>query len=223
MAKTLPMVLRQTFKDYEIVLVDSGSTDGTLEFVRKFPVRVIKTNQPNPRSFNHARAFNEGAHQVKGEYLVRLSGDAVPVNECWLENLLEGLDEPKVAGTFSKYIFSVLCDLNFQIWFRSIFNFWRGGKLASLAGGSCAIKRSCWKEYPFNQNFGPGEDWEWGEVMRLKGYKILFNKDSLVFHEHRSSLTKQLKDFFHWLFIGTYKGIKRMEEVRRERKMATYA
>lgn len=201
MERTLPVIFKQTIKDFEVIIVDSRSTDGALEVMKKFPVKIIHTDQSDPKTFNHARAFNEGAAAAKGRYLVRLSGDAVPINENWLENLIKDLKTKNVAGICGRYIFSIRADFLFQFWFRPFFSFLRGGT-TSFTGGNCAIKRVCWQEYPFNEKWGPGEDREWGETMKTKGYKILFNRNAAVFHEHRSGIKKQLKNIWWYLSKG---------------------
>lgn len=199
MERTLPMIFKQTFKDFEVIIVDSGSTDGAFEVMKKFPVKIIHSDQPDPKTFNHARAFNEGATASKGKYLVRLSGDAVPANKHWLENLIQGLEEKNIAGICGSYIFSAKADLLFQYWFRPFLSFLRGGIPTSFTGANCIIKKERWKEYPFNEKWGPGDDWEWGETMKSRGFKIRFNREAVVFHEHRLGIKKQIKDIW-WFF-----------------------
>jgi rhamnosyltransferase len=208
MEKTLPMIFKQTFKDFEVIIVDSGTTDGALEVMKKFPVKIVQTDQKDSKTFNYARAFNEGTMASKGKYLVKLSGDALPANKHWLKRLIKGLERKDVAGICGSYLFSLKADLLFQFWFRPIFSFLREGP-TSFTGGNFAIKRARWQEYHFNEKWGSGEDWEWGEAMKEKGYKILFNRDASVFHEHRSEVKKQLKDIWWYLTEGIPNQIKR--------------
>jgi len=203
--QSLPMIFTQTFKDFEVIIVDSGSIDGSLEIMENYPVKILKIKMV---PFNYAKAFNFGASKAKGDYLVRLSGDAIPANQYWLENLLKGLESKKVVGTYSLYLFSIFSDFLYQIWFRESFKFIRGGNPVSFGGASCVVKKEAWKKYPFNEKWGSGEDWEWGQVMKQLGYQILYQKDSLVFHEHRSPLPIQIKNFLDWLFVSRGKKIK---------------
>ncbi|PJE68327.1 hypothetical protein COU94_02350 [Candidatus Shapirobacteria bacterium CG10_big_fil_rev_8_21_14_0_10_38_8] len=207
--KSLPAILSQTIKNLEIIIVDSGSTDGALEFAKKYPVKIINYHSP---VFNFAKAFNLGAQKAKGQYLVRLSGDAVPANKHWLKELGKDTEKPKVAGAFSRYVFSAKNHLLHQFWFRE----WPLVRKVpfSVGGGSFLIKKSLWKKCPFNEKWGPGEDWEWAEVVRKAGYKILYKRMSLVYHEHQAPLLKQILDFLYWLFISIPSGFFKYNQVR---------
>lgn len=218
--QSLPVIFGQTFKDLEVIIVDSGSTDGALEVMKKYPVKILNIRI---KPFNYAKAFNLGAKQVKGDFIVRLSGDAVPANKHWLENILQGLEDKRVAGAYSRYLFSIFSDLLYQFWFRPIFSVFRGGEKTSFAGASCVIKKERWQQYPFNEKWGPGDDWEWGEVMKRIGYKILYNEDSLVYHEHRTPIWKQLGNILQWLLFGWLGGLWKMKGIKVRAQKIKYA
>jgi len=203
--RSLLLIFSQTFKDFEVIIVDSGSTDGSIGVMEGYQVKILKLKM---KPFNYAKAFNFGASKANGDYLVRLSGDAIPANQYWLENLLKGLGSKKVVGAHSRYLFSIFSDFLYQIWFRESFKFIRSGNPVSFGGASCVVKKEAWKKYPFNEKWGPGEDWEWGEIMKQAGYQILYQNNSLVFHEHRSPLPIQIKNFLDWLFVSSRRRIK---------------
>lgn len=187
------MIFAQTFKDFEVIIVDSGSTDGALEIMKKYPVEILHYKGPVGRKFNHAKAFNFGAGKAKGENLVKLSGDAIPADKDWLKHLVDCVSTPKIAGASSRYLYSPLTMLQFRIWFSPLINrYWRKMSVG-LWGASCIIKKGLWKQYPFNEEWGPGEDWEWGEVMKINNYKIVPCWQSKVYHEHRAGLIENIK------------------------------
>ncbi|MGY1605494.1 glycosyltransferase family 2 protein [Geodermatophilus sp. SYSU D00815] len=73
--------------EVEILVVDSGSTDATLDIVAEFPqVRLIRI--PN-EEFGHGRTRNFAAHQARGRYVAYLTHDAVPASDRWLYELLK--------------------------------------------------------------------------------------------------------------------------------------
>lgn len=96
-------VLGQRYGSFELLIIDSGSTDGTLEIVRSFPeVRLIEI--PNSE-FGHGRTRNLAATYAQGRYIAYLTHDAVPTTPHWLERLLEPLERfPEVAGVVGKQV-----------------------------------------------------------------------------------------------------------------------
>ena len=84
-----------TGQDYdgpvEIVYIDSGSTDGTIEFMRQ---RGIEPHVIPPEEFHHGRTRNLAASMAKHDILVLLSGDAIPANDQWLKHLIAPFDDP---------------------------------------------------------------------------------------------------------------------------------
>ncbi|MHB8440057.1 MAG: glycosyltransferase family 2 protein [Acidimicrobiales bacterium] len=108
--RSFPALLGQAVDiPFEIVVIDSGSTDGTVEFVEGHAntdarIRLV---QIAPGEFHHARTRNLGAELATGRYVVFLGGDAVPVDSGWLAELLEPLrrdDDPLIAASYSRQI-----------------------------------------------------------------------------------------------------------------------
>ncbi|MFH0924628.1 MAG: glycosyltransferase family 2 protein [bacterium] len=85
----------QKFKDYEIIVVDNGSTDGSRELLKdKYPfVRLIEL----PENLGFAKACNEGIKTSKGEYICLLNND-IEVDDLWLKELYEGMERYPQAG-----------------------------------------------------------------------------------------------------------------------------
>src|SRR6266849_30215 len=78
-------------RPFEVIVIDSGSTDATLEIARRYPVRI---EHIPPETFHHARTRNYAAGLAKGEILVFLSQDAIPALDTWLAAFLSSLKEP---------------------------------------------------------------------------------------------------------------------------------
>ena len=103
LAEVLESIRKQqgAFDLREIIAVDSGSRDRTLQILRQHQVRLW---QIRPEEFGHGKTRNFAAAQARGEFLVFLSQDAIPANEHWLEHLLAPLrEDPLIAGAFSRH------------------------------------------------------------------------------------------------------------------------
>lgn len=88
--------------DVEVIIVDSGSTDGSLEDYALFP--QARVHHIHPASFDHGDTRNLGAGMTSGEAIVFLVQDAEPVGPHWLRDLVSNLDDPQVAGAFSRIL-----------------------------------------------------------------------------------------------------------------------
>lgn len=197
----------------EVVIVDSGSTDGTGQIASRHPVRLISIK---PEEFNHGATRNLGARESKGEYLVFLTQDATPVDDSWLKNLLKPLiQDPAVAGAFSRHIPRPGCSLSLA---RQIEEEWpQGGGMERIvkrvssreeldarkpyyvyfANTSSCLRRSVWERFPF-RDVDFGEDVDWAERVLLAGYAIVYEPDSAVIHSHDYSLREQMRQHYDY-------------------------
>lgn len=187
--------------ELEVVVIDSGSTDRSLEIVGSYPVRLIRIA---PYEFNHGDTRNLGAAETDGDLIVFFVQDAVPADDQWLARLTGNLlNDETVAGAFSRIIPRPDCgplvergvrgDLNFgserieatyetpfvpETWdphtrrIRSNFN-----DVASV------LRRSVWEEIPY-QRTPFGEDISWADSAMRAGHKIVFDPTSVVIHSH---------------------------------------
>src|SRR5262245_6686324 len=86
---------------FEVLVVDSGSSDATLEIVRRYPVHI---EQIPPEAFHHARTRNAVASLARGEFLVFLSQDAIPASDTWLVSLLKNFQDPQVGAVYGRQL-----------------------------------------------------------------------------------------------------------------------
>ncbi|MFA5410940.1 MAG: glycosyltransferase [Candidatus Omnitrophota bacterium] len=216
--QALEIIFRQQVSAcYEVLVIDSGSTDSTLETIRRYPIRLVTIP---PEAFGHGRTRNLGARLAKGKIVVFLNGDAIPSDELWLYNLIRHFDgDPQIAGVYGRcfprqgcnplrarelladptYAFkeAVLKRIEDK---KSYTRMDYGQKRILLAFEtiSCAIKRDILQRFEFDDNIEFGEDLEWSKRMMEKGFKIVFEPSSAVVHSHDfyCSLRQTIKKFF---------------------------
>ena len=88
-------------RSYEVLVIDSGSTDGTIEFLRRQPVRLI---QIPAGDFNHGLTRALAVTEARGDIVVFTVQDATPVDRQWMQPLVNALDDPRVAGAYSRQL-----------------------------------------------------------------------------------------------------------------------
>jgi len=203
--ETLEAVFSQRVDErLEVLLVDSGSTDETLEIARGYPARVLGIE---PGEFDHGHTRNLGILHTTGRWIVLLTQDAVPADENWLRPLVEAVRERGVAGAYSRVLpradasfharTSVLRDLNARaedlrqgpVTGGELFSkpAYERRLLANFNNVSSCIRREVWEELPFPR-LAWGEDLFWGRAAIEAGYTLRFVSGSVVLHSHEYSL-----------------------------------
>lgn len=195
----LRALLRQTlFYRTEVIVIDSGSTDRTLEIVRRFPVRLL---QVPPEEFNHGFTRNLGVKEASGEYVVMTVQDAEAADEAWLEKLLDGFDGPDVAGVCGQQIVPHNPDKNPVEWFRPVspptvrryrfedpadFDVLPPEEKRRICGWdnvNAMYRREILLRVPFRAA-AFAEDAMWAKDALLSGYTIVYNTAARVWHYH---------------------------------------
>lgn len=186
--KVFQALTKQTFKNFEVILVDDNSTDKTLQIVEKFSKKMsIKILRLIPGEFNYSYAQNLGALKGQGQYICILVGHAVPMSDSWLADGLSNFQDPKVAGISGHYTevrvgyFSrLLGRLLFQLERRKRYTFdpW-------MTATNCLVRKDLWKEYPFDEKLSECEDYDWASEMLARGYNIIKDHKFSVFHSHQ--------------------------------------
>ena len=179
-AETLAMVKRQRMESRLIVL-DNGSTDGTLEEVAKYTDNIVAVPHyvPGP-------VLNQGMAAAEGEYVVFLNSDCTPQNDRWLENLLAGFDSDNVAAVFGRQVPRPGC---WPLYARDTEATFGDGRLQQywrhcFSMASSAIRRSVWQDMKFSETLQYSEDVDWTWRARQRGHEIRYVKDSVVAHSH---------------------------------------
>ena len=184
---------QQTSLRYEVLAVDSGSTDGSVDTLRRFPLRLIEIPKPE---FNWGRTRDFAYQQCASPVVVNLSQDAVPARTDWLDRLVAPIfEDPAVAVTCGSSIPDPERHFAQFTWERNgYFYFTRETKKfmakygRGLSFANSAVRRSVWERLRFDEQ-PTGEDFQFQKKLYLSGGgKIAFPTDAPVLHHHNYSL-----------------------------------
>ena len=191
----LSMLQKQTFSEFELFAVDSGSTDGSVDLLRHSCDADHLTEIP-PEAYAPGKVLNEAIAQRPHEIIVLLNADAIPQSEAWLEKLIRPLLDATADATFSRQI--ARPDARFIV----AYDYQRAYDPAKadnsfFSAVACAFKRELWEQHHF-QKQGYAEDLIWANSCRIFGARLQWVPGSEVEHSHNYSLTQLFyKKFRH--------------------------
>jgi O-antigen biosynthesis protein len=210
LAKYLPSVVEALAGNpgNEIIVVDNGSSDGSAEFVRaQFPqVKLL----PLPVNLGFGGGSNEGFREARNDIVVLLNSD-MRVAPDFLTPLLEGFRDPDVFSVSCQIFFSDPAKIREETGLTQ--GWWQDGGLrvrhridAAIddlypcsygGGGSCAFDRRKFEELGgFDPLLRPFylEDTDLGYLAWKRGWKVLYQPKSVVYHEHRGTIGKRFRE-----------------------------
>jgi rhamnosyltransferase len=194
--KSIEMIFSQKISyPFEVVVLDSSSTDGTLEFIKRYPIRLFEINEKE-FSFGPTRDYAFG--KAQGKYIVTLSQDVIPANESWLENLVS----PIISGDGDVVQGRIIIPKDREIFFwerKGFFYFTSEGKefirnYSNIGLSCCSLSMK--KEVWFNTLFGDAimcEDKVIQKKLLENNYKIIMAEDSFAYHGHKYNLNSLIK------------------------------
>ena len=192
-------ILKQTVPVHEIIVIDSGSTDGTLDILAEFP--QVDLIEIDGSTFNHGLTRNLGVERATGEFCQLTVGDAYAYNEFWLEEMLKGFVDDEVMAVCGQQVVDHLPENNPIQWFRPIdpisrlkriqFTNEAWSKLSNQERRDASrwddvnamYKRSSLIAMPFEKT-GYSEDLIWANNALEQGWAICQNHNSRVYHFH---------------------------------------
>ena len=190
--RLLESVRRQkTGRRVEVLAIDSGSTDGSLEVLESLGDRVIEIEA---EEFNFGKTRDLAYENAGGAIVVNLSQDAVPAHDLWLENLLEPLNDPKVGVSCGASIFDGEREAGQFAWERNGYFYFtreirtfvrRYGKGVSFANS--AVPRRVWEKLRFDP-LPLGEDFQFQQKLQGEGLLAAFPENAEVLHHHDYTL-----------------------------------
>ena len=196
----LPCLI-QSIRDQEIenalvkvVIVDSGSTDGTLEYARLKADRVVTIEKSK---FTFGRSINLGISSVISKYTVLISGHCIPVDKFWLENLLQPMRDNGASAAYGRQIapnsgrYSESRIFNVQYPISDTFP----DLDPKFNNANSAFKSDLGAEFKFNEDLPGLEDLDFAFRLIESGHTIAYVSSAQVVHHHSESWQRIQKRF----------------------------
>lgn len=173
-------------KKYEIIIVDSGSTDRTIQFALEFDVRIIKIKK---EEFSFGKAINLGCKEAKGEFLVFASAHVYPVYDDWICKLINPFSDKRIAYTYGRQIGND----NTKFSENMIFKKWFPCESLSLQSfpfcnnaNSC-LRKAIWEKYKFDEKITGLEDINLASILIKDGLFLSYVAEAVIVHVHDES------------------------------------
>ena len=177
--------LEQTHPPDEIIVVDSGSTDGTQDIaLDRARVRLEKID---PADFTFGRSLNYGISCARGDVIVIASAHVYPVDDMWIEHLVSALRDPRVGVAYGGQIAPEGARWSearvMEQWFPP-----HGGDATPFCNNAnAAIRRSDWETQPYDEDLTGLEDIDWARRIVDGGRRVAFVPEATIVHVHEET------------------------------------
>jgi len=191
-------VLRQTYPVDEILIIDDGCTDKTIEKASKYNVKIFRNKENKGLAFSR----NKGILKTKNEFVASIDADII-LDKKWLESIMKDFTNDKIAG---------VCGNLEEHYEKRTPDFWRfihmkqnwGKKMIInpkfLFGSNCVLRKSAIKDIglyniKYRTNY---EDVDISNRLNAKGYKLIYEPNAKANHLKQDSMTSALKSSWNW-------------------------
>ena len=218
--KYLDEVLKAIFSQktsyrFEIIGIDSGSSDQSLEILKRYDVKIYQIQNSE---FSHGKTRNSGVQLSSGKYVVFLTQDATPSNDAWLQNIVSIVaSSDKIAGAYSRQLarpdcnpcewrdinlgagpISMVKKINFENDFEKNTYLSELLKFIQFSNVSSCIRKEQLLETPFDEKIVMVEDQNWCKRALENGFEVWYEASSVVYHSHNHSLKEIYKRHYDY-------------------------
>lgn len=192
--RLLSGITQQSVADPEIILVDSGSSDATLDIASRYPVKIVHIA---PEVFSFGRALNIGCEAAANEFIVLASAHVYPLYKDWLEKLLSYFVDERVALVYGRQVGNSHSKFSeqrvFDQWFPGVSNRCQNHPFCNNA--NAAIRKSVWEKLPYEESLTGLEDLDWAKRALSQHYRIAYSAEAEIVHVHEETFGRILNRY----------------------------
>ena len=170
----------------EVVIVDSGSTDNTLDIATQYGCRILKISRED---FSFGRSLNIGCEAASGDFLVMISGHCVPSHGRWLMNLIKPLSDGVADYSYGRQLGGDRTHFSEKRIFAKYFpaHHSNGQNPYFCNNANSAITHAAWSKFRFNETLTGLEDIELAQRLVNSGGKVSYVPEAQAYHYHEES------------------------------------
>lgn len=215
--KYLPLLLdgldEQKNRNFEIILVDSGSIDNTCALAQERVDQLIRIEH---HDFTFGYALNVGAKAAHGKYLIMVSAHTKPVSSDWVEKLVAPLREDKIAMSYGKQIGWETSKFGEAADFYRVFHNRRETLVPPhffANNANSAIGKDLWEQHPFDEKLPGLEDAEFAKHWMAQGFNVIYEPEAAIHHIHEETWPQVHRRYFREAVASRVMGIHGREHV----------
>lgn len=194
--ETLPALSAQDYRNWELIVIDSGSTDDSLDLIRAArPAHFVRIQ---PHEYNPSRVMNHGMRLANSEFGIFLNADATPQGNKWLRPLITALRDPKTAAVFGRQVPRPDCLAVYACDYDRCFGPNRESAKWDhfFSMVSSGIRKDIWSRRGFLEKLQYAEDDEYARWAKSEGYNVAYCPNSVVMHSHNYNPAEAYKRSF---------------------------
>lgn len=177
--------------EYEIVVVDSGSEDGTVEIAKEFNANIVSIQRSE---FTFGRSLNLGCNASKGDILFFISGHCIPVDNKWALELAKPIINQECIYAFGKQIGARTTKFSEHQIFHKNFPDHAINSTCEIGffcnNANSALLKDTWLNTNFDEDLTGLEDLDLAKKLTASGFKLSYQNNACVYHIHDESYSQ---------------------------------
>ena len=206
----------QQYRDFETLVVDSGSVDRTRDIAIANGARLVRLRSED---FTFGYSLNIGIEAARGSFIAIISAHAIPTDESWLSRLIAPLRRPGTAMVFGGQRGHAVSKFSETRDFERVFH----SKPMSMDddhvfvnNANSAIRKDLWEQHRFDEGLPGLEDAEWAKYWIPRGLEVFYEPNASVYHVHTESWAQVRHRFHREGIAGRWTAVRIIRHIPRE-------
>jgi len=207
---------RQEYRDFETLVVDSGSIDRSRDIATANGARLVRLRSED---FTFGYSLNIGIEAARGSFIAIISAHAIPTDERWLSGLIAPLRRPGTAMVFGGQRGHAVSKFSEARDLERVFH----SKPMSMDddhvfvnNANSAIRKDLWEQHRFDEGLPGLEDAEWAKYWIPRGFEVFYEPTACVYHVHTESWAQVRHRFHREGIAGRWTAVRIVRHIPRE-------